>query len=228
MRLHAIDVAADDLVVLAGGRRGHPGGAGASEHGAAAQLDAHVRGSAAIVTDTGSTKRDIVEAARALPATIHLHRRPSARRRSASAASNTHGPTCFAGRPWLFTPAGDAPAEAVEKLAGVRHRRSVAPPRHDAADARPPARLPQSSSAAGRERADGRGRDAVGDEGLALAGRGLVDTTRLASSPADIWRDIAATNADQIGAALDGSSPCCNRCARDLDDGEPRCRGRSL
>ena len=35
---------------------------------------------------------------------------------------------------------------------------------------------------------------AVGERGvgarLALAGRGLVDTTRLASSPADIWRDI--------------------------------------
>ena len=44
---------------------------------------------------------------------------------------------------------------------------------------------------------------AVGGEGLALAGRGLVDTTRLASSPADIWRDIAASNADQIGPALD-------------------------
>ena len=45
--------------------------------------------------------------------------------------------------------------------------------------------------------------EAVGDDGLALAGRGLVDTTRLASSPADIWKDIAATNADEIGAALD-------------------------
>src|SRR5262249_56378703 len=45
--------------------------------------------------------------------------------------------------------------------------------------------------------------DAVGHEGLALAGRGLADTTRLASSPADMWRDIAATNADEIGPALD-------------------------
>jgi prephenate dehydrogenase len=45
--------------------------------------------------------------------------------------------------------------------------------------------------------------DGVGDEGLALAGRGLVDTTRLASSPADIWKDIVATNADAIGVALD-------------------------
>src|SRR5207344_2746741 len=45
--------------------------------------------------------------------------------------------------------------------------------------------------------------EGAGAEGLALAGRGLVDTTRLASSPADIWKDIAATNADEIGPALD-------------------------
>src|SRR5207249_3983210 len=44
---------------------------------------------------------------------------------------------------------------------------------------------------------------ARGEDGVALAGRGLSDTTRLASSPPDIWRDIASTNADQIGAALD-------------------------
>jgi prephenate dehydrogenase len=40
-------------------------------------------------------------------------------------------------------------------------------------------------------------------EGLSMAGRGLVDTTRLASSPADVWRDICLTNADAIGDALD-------------------------
>jgi prephenate dehydrogenase len=44
---------------------------------------------------------------------------------------------------------------------------------------------------------------AASGDGLALAGRGLVDTTRLASSPPGIWQDIAATNADQIRPALD-------------------------
>ena len=43
----------------------------------------------------------------------------------------------------------------------------------------------------------------AGAEGLALAGRGLRDTTRLASSPPDIWRDIASTNAANVAAALD-------------------------
>jgi prephenate dehydrogenase len=44
---------------------------------------------------------------------------------------------------------------------------------------------------------------AVERRGLGLSGQGLLDTTRLASSPADVWRDICATNPDTIGAALD-------------------------
>ena len=43
----------------------------------------------------------------------------------------------------------------------------------------------------------------AGADGLALTGRGLADTTRLAASPATIWRDICSTNADEIAAALD-------------------------
>ena len=43
----------------------------------------------------------------------------------------------------------------------------------------------------------------IGAEGLSLSGRGLADTTRLASSPADIWRDICATNEDEIRVAID-------------------------
>ena len=45
--------------------------------------------------------------------------------------------------------------------------------------------------------------EATGRKGLELSGRGLVDTTRLASSPADIWKEVCATNPDEVGAALD-------------------------
>jgi prephenate dehydrogenase len=45
--------------------------------------------------------------------------------------------------------------------------------------------------------------DSVSEDGLSLAGRGLIDTTRLASSPPDIWQDVTATNADEIAVALD-------------------------
>src|SRR5256885_242128 len=60
----------------------------------------------------------------------------------------------------------------------------------------------------------------VGAEGLALAGRGLADTTRLASSPAEIWRDIAATNGDEIGPALDAFIAVLKELRRDLQSGE--------
>jgi prephenate dehydrogenase len=62
--------------------------------------------------------------------------------------------------------------------------------------------------------------DAVGEDGLALAGRGLADTTRLAASPPDIWKDIAATNADHLGAALDTLIDLLQDMRRDLPDGD--------
>jgi len=62
--------------------------------------------------------------------------------------------------------------------------------------------------------------EAVGQDGLALAGRGLADTTRLASSPAEIWRDIAATNADEIGPALDVLIALLQELRRDLPAGD--------
>jgi prephenate dehydrogenase len=62
--------------------------------------------------------------------------------------------------------------------------------------------------------------DAVGQEGLSLSGRGLADTTRLASSPPDIWRDIAATNADEIGPALDALIARLQELRHDLPNGE--------
>jgi prephenate dehydrogenase len=44
--------------------------------------------------------------------------------------------------------------------------------------------------------------DAVGAEGLTLSGRGLRDTTRLATSPPHVWVDICETNRDAIATAL--------------------------
>jgi prephenate dehydrogenase len=109
----------------------------------------------------------------------------------------------FRGRPWLFTPADDKGGESLEKLmafatalgaeprvmAAAAHDRTLAFLSH----------LPQLTASALMQVVG----DAVGADGLGLAGRGLVDTTRLASSPPDIWKDIAATNADQLREALD-------------------------
>jgi prephenate dehydrogenase len=63
--------------------------------------------------------------------------------------------------------------------------------------------------------------DAVGPDGLALAGRGLRDTTRLASSPAGVWRDILDTNRDNLAPAIDAVAGALRRL---LDDPEALAR----
>jgi prephenate dehydrogenase len=59
---------------------------------------------------------------------------------------------------------------------------------------------------------------AAGPEHLGLAGRGLADTTRLASSPASVWADICASNADEIGPALDALIAQLSELRAGLDD----------
>src|SRR5882724_265011 len=66
MRLHAIDVAADDLIVLAEADLVVLAAPVKQNEALLAELDENVR-QPAVVTDTGSTKRDIVAAAAALP-----------------------------------------------------------------------------------------------------------------------------------------------------------------
>ena len=67
MRLHAIDVAADDMVVLAEADLVILAAPVRQNVQLLEQLDENVR-QPAVITDTGSTKREIVEAARTLPA----------------------------------------------------------------------------------------------------------------------------------------------------------------
>ena len=156
----------------------------------------------AVVTDTGSTKRDIVEAARALPPRFtFIGGHPLG---GAAASGLEHArPDLFKGRPWLFTPAatrrrGARKTRCVRRARSARSRGSSSAAAHDRLLAFL-SHLPQLTASALMQVVG----DAVGEDGLALAGRGLVDTTRLASSPAEIWRDIAGTNADEIRPALD-------------------------
>ena len=201
MRLHAIDVAADDLIVLAEAEVVILAAPVRQNIALLDQLDEHVR-TAAIVTDTGSTKRDTVKASRSLPPRFSfVGGHPLA---GAATGGLEHArPDLFKGRPWLFTPAGDGGSAALEKLTSFvqalgAEPHVMEPAAHDRLLAFL-SHLPQLTASALMQAVG----DEVGDEGLGLAGRGLVDTTRLASSPSDIWRDITATNADEIADALD-------------------------
>jgi prephenate dehydrogenase len=160
---------------------------------------AHVR---TIVTDVGGTKRDILAAAQTLPKHISFvggHPLGGGERGGFAFAR----PDLFAGRPWIFTPVGQASQGALDRLSrfvtGLGAKPSIlSAEEHDRVMAFV-SHLPQLAASALMD-VVGHG---VQAEGLHMAGRGLVDSTRLASSPPDVWRDICATNADAIAAALD-------------------------
>jgi prephenate dehydrogenase len=154
-----------------------------------------------LITDVGGTKRDIVSAARALsPGTTFVGGHPlGGGERGGFAFAR---PDLFAGRPWIFTPDGDE-SDAVARLSrfvtGLGARPCIlSAEEHDRVMAYV-SHLPQLAASALMEAVGA----AAGIEGMRMAGRGLFDTTRLASSPADVWRDICLTNADAIGDALD-------------------------
>src|SRR5215831_3341299 len=238
MRLHAIDVAADDLIVLAEADVVVLAAPVKQNIELLAELDEYVR-VPAVVTDTGSTKRDIVAAAATLPPRFtFVGGHPLA---GAAQGGLEHARAdLFVGRPWLLTPsfaratserapAGpirpddartSAEADAIDRLTAFiaalgAEPRIVAPAAHDRMLAFL-SHLPQLTASALMHVVGG----AVGQDGLSLAGRGLSDTTRLAASPADIWRDITATNADEIGPALDQLIEVLRELRADLHGGE--------
>ena len=156
------------------------------------ELPEHVPGDA-VVTDVGSTKRETMAAARALPERLTIRRRSSAGgRRGRGRRSGARGSVR---RPAVDSHAierSDAAATAQSPRVGVRRSAWRARPSHDAGRARLARRVSQPPAAARRQRADapgGRARPAP--RGSRLRDAGLRDTTRLASSPPDIWRDIS-------------------------------------
>jgi len=218
MRLHAIDVAADDRIVLAEADLVVLAAPALPNIAVMRHLEEYVR-QPAVVTDTPRTKRDIVAAARRLPPRFTFvggHPLGGAAKGGLEHAR----PDLFRGRPWLLTPDGDGAGPAMEKLSAfVRalgaEPRLLAPDAHDRLLAFL-SHLPQLTASALMQVVG----DAVGERGLDLAGRGLADTTRLASSPADIWKDIAATNADEIGPALDALIEVLQDLRSDLPSGD--------
>ena len=160
---------------------------------AAAKLDA-------IVTDVGSTKRLVTEAA-ASAALRFVGGHPIA---GSAHGGLTHArPDLFAGREWLLVPGG-APEDDVRRLERLVIEGLRAEPRridaaaHDRAMAYV-SHLPQLVATALMKTAGA----AVGPDGLDVAGPGFSDMTRLASSSAEIWRGILASNADFVAEALD-------------------------
>jgi len=153
----------------------------------------------ALVTDAGSTKRAICEAAtKYLTRCAFLGGHPMAGKESRGA--EVADGDLFRGRPWILTGEPNHPMARLLRdciarfgarqitLDAAEHDRLVAWSSH----------LPQlASTALASVLHDGAPNAAL------VAGPGLLDSTRLAMSSFDLWRDILATNRDEIDRALD-------------------------
>ena len=175
--------------------------------------------STTIVTDVGSTKQSIVNAAVALSCTgsfVGGHPIGGAEQGGFGFAR----PDLFRHRPWIFTPGPSTPATVLERVFDFARGLGARPSSMDAAEHdRVMAFLSHLPQLAASALMDVIGSSA-GENGLRLAGRGLVDTTRLASSPPDTWRDVCATNAEAVGEALDVLIDRLSDLRADLQSGE--------
>ena len=156
----------------------------------------------AVVTDVGSTKQTMVDAASALScadAFVGGHPIGGAEQGGFGFAR----PDLFRHRPWIFTPGPATPAATLDRLFEFARGLGARPSTMDAAEHdRVMAFLSHLPQLAASALMDVVGVSA-GENGLRLAGRGLIDTTRLAASPPDTWRDVYATNAEAVAEALD-------------------------
>ena len=197
----AIDAAADDLASIADADLIVLAAPVRQNIALLRRVAAHASTSV-VITDVGGVKRTIVDAAAALSQPVTFvggHPLGGGARGGFEFATAS----LFARRPWIFTPHNAAGADAVSRLSAfvtglgaqpmtlgaLEHDRLMALISH----------LPQLAATALMEVVG----TAATAGGLRMAGQGLVDTTRLASSPADVWRDVCVTNADEIKNALD-------------------------
>jgi prephenate dehydrogenase len=156
-------------------------------------------GTHAVVTDVGSTKRHILRAAAHADLFHFIGGHPVA---GAERPGLEHARAdLFTGQPWILVPGPSPDEDAVTRLEYFVRAMGAVPRRLDAdTHDRTMAyisHLPQLLAVALMNTAGG----AVGEAGLALSGRAFGEMTRLASSPADLWGAILATNADYVAEA---------------------------
>ncbi len=217
MRIHAVDVGGDDLVMVAEADLIVLAAPVRQNIEVLERLAEYVPGPA-LVTDVGSTKVTTAEAAAALPGRLRF---VGGHPLAGAAAGGIDGARAdlFEGRPWLLAAEESREDDDIRRLEafvtgiGAKPRR-VTPGTHDLLLAYL-SHLPQLAASALMHVVG----EHAGAEGLALSGRGLRDTTRLAASPSDIWRDVAATNRDHVGAALDDLIAVLQAMRQDLDSG---------
>jgi prephenate dehydrogenase len=153
----------------------------------------------AIVTDVGSTKRSVVQLAEsALPEIAHFvgsHPMAGSEKRGVEYARTD----LFQGATCVLTPTARTDPFALEAVdafwqrLGMKTQR-MTPEEHDRriCDI---SHLPHAVAAALIAM--------QGDESLPLAGKGFLDTTRIAGGDGALWRDIFQDNRDNVAASIE-------------------------
>lgn len=170
-----------------------------------------------VVTDGGSTKELIVEAAERCwrdPVTF-VGSHPIAGSEKSGVQYATPG--LFDGRVVAITPTDRTGPEAVQKVTDVWRALGAAtlpisPEKHDRILART-SHVPHVVASLLVALVHGVDREAA----RKLAGTGLRDSTRLADSSAEMWRDICLTNSVNIKRALERFRELLDQVADDLD-----------
>jgi prephenate dehydrogenase len=154
-----------------------------------------------IVTDVGGTKRQMMVKAAALPSLAFVGGHPMAG--SEHSGFPAASASLFEGRRWFLTPGPGVTRAQVATIESLVTRFGakadvVDPNVHDRVMAAVSA-LPQVTASALMAVVGER----VDDEGLAMSGPGLRDTTRLAASAATWMTDGLAHNSREVGDAID-------------------------
>jgi prephenate dehydrogenase len=161
-------------------------------------------GEGAVVTDTGSTKREVLRWARELlPEEVSFVGGHPMAGKEVSGLDAADA-SLFDAKPWAITPAPDTPVRAIqtiESLATLAGARPVVvdPAEHDTYVGAV-SHLPIILASALFALASG---SQAWPDLAALAGPGFRDTTRLASTDPDLSHDIALTNRENIVHWLD-------------------------
>ncbi|HZN57300.1 MAG TPA: prephenate dehydrogenase [Planctomycetota bacterium] len=156
-----------------------------------------------VVTDVGSTKRAILDAAACLPRTaafIGGHPLCGSEKRGVTAAD----PFLYQNAYYVLTPSPGVSEAATQKLgaflATTGARMVVLTAEQHDRIAATISHLPQLLAVSLVRFLEDLG--AQKEHGVHLAAGGFRDMTRIASSPFSVWKDIVATNRDEIQRAL--------------------------
>jgi prephenate dehydrogenase len=178
----------------------------------------------ALVTDVGSTKREVLAAAeRALGARVHFiggHPMAGSEKRGMAAAD----PFLFENAYYVLTPQEGTPPGEVDRLAELVGRTGarvvvLTAEEHDRIAAAI-SHLPQLLAVALVNSLEELG--PLRDHALRLAAGGFRDMTRIASSPFPVWRDILATNRTWVSKDLSAFRAALAEAAARLEGGAAR------